>query len=156
MLFDNPLGANFDVSRKMIETVLAQRGIDLATSLTQTGPKQLCWSFQEGSARVQIFLNRSEQENSLRVIATVMIPPTDAEKRAALLEKLLVLNARELRSAAFGLENGQIVLVGERSTAALDLEEVSDLVHRVASSADHYDDLLVAEFGGKLASNSVS
>ena len=65
-----------------------------------------------------------------------------------LFRRLLELNANALTQAAFGLRGEDVVLTADRSTAGLDPIEVEEMIRRVADYADHYDDALVAEFGG--------
>jgi hypothetical protein len=64
------------------------------------------------------------------------------------MRRLLELNATELTGAAFGLRENEVVLTTDRSTAGLDPVELEEMIRRVASYADHYDDTLTVEFGG--------
>ena len=54
---------------------------------------------------------------------------------------------------AFAIRQNEVVLVAERSTLDLDRSEVFQMIERVQECADHYDDALVDEFGGRLGGN---
>jgi hypothetical protein len=69
--------------------------------------------------------------------------------RPALFTHLLQLNTG-LCGAAFALDGDRVLLVSERSTLDIDRSEVLELIKRVATYADDYDDVLVARFGGKM------
>ena len=75
--------------------------------------------------------------------------PDSPENQAALFRRLLVINAQEMTSVAFGLRNETIVLTTDRTTVDLDPSEVRDMILRLGYFADVYDDELVNEFGGR-------
>ena len=53
-----------------------------------------------------------------------------------------------------GTRAHQLDAASERPTHGLDAVEVEQMVHHLAAVADTYDDRLVAEFGGKRASDA--
>ena len=76
---------------------------------------------------------------------------TDARVDVARLYRhLLSLNYSSLTGAAFATRQNEVVIVAERSTLDLDRSEVKELLEHVQTTADHHDDLLVEEYGGRL------
>jgi hypothetical protein len=146
MLFDNPQESNFKSCAQMVEAVLSSRGLNPETSRihSEDGP---AWGLQQGSAEVYVFLSAGEQgENFIQVVSPVMVPAADTLHD--LLRRLLELNANELTGAAFGLREDEVVLTSDRSTTGLDKVELEEMIRRVASYADYYDDILTVEYGG--------
>jgi T3SS (YopN, CesT) and YbjN peptide-binding chaperone 1 len=153
-LFGNPQEANLRACELMIESVLADRGIDAERSRIQSdeGP---AWGMTQGSAEVYIFLTAGHAgENFIQVVSPVMRPTADALGGPSLMRRLLELNATELTGASFGLRGDDVVLSTDRSTSGLDRVEVEEMIRRVSEYADHYDDALTLEFGGTRHSDS--
>ena len=124
----------------MVEAVLTARGLNPETSRIHSddGP---AWGLQQGSAEVYVFLSSSEGgENFIQVVSPVMTPAEDTF--VELTRRLLELNASELTGAAFGLREHEVVLTADRSTTGLDRVELEEMIRRVASYADYYDDIL--------------
>ena len=147
-LFDNANEANLRACAQMVEDVLTARGLDGASTRVHNdaGP---AWSFRQGSAAVLVFLTPGQAgQNTIQVIAPVVRVSDAALSATPLLRRLLELNASGLTQAAFGLRGEDVVLTADRSTAGLDPIEVEEMIRRVGDYADHYDDVLVAEFGG--------
>jgi hypothetical protein len=147
MLFDNPQESNFKACAQMVEAVLHSRGLSPESSRIQSeeGP---AWGLQQGSAEVYVFLSSTDHgENFIQVVSPVMVPAADTFNE--LMRRLLELNASELTGAAFGLRDNEVVLSSDRSTTGLDQVELEEMISRVASYADYYDDILTVEYGGK-------
>ena len=147
-LFQNAGEANLRACAQMVEDVLRGRGLDLADARlpSEAGP---AWSLRQGSAEVLVFLTpHRDGGNNFQVIAPVLRADGAALASGQLFRRLLELNANALTQAAFGLRGEDVVLTADRSTAGLDPIEVEEMIRRVADYADHYDDALVAEFGG--------
>jgi len=147
-LFGNRQEANLKACEQMIESVLADRGVDAHKSRIHSaaGP---AWGMTQGSAEVYIFLTASGSgDNFIQVVSPVMRPTPEAMRGPVFLKRLLELNANELTGSAFGLRDDEVVLTTDRSTSGLDRVEVEEMIRRVAEYADHYDDALVQEFGG--------
>lgn len=72
------------------------------------------------------------------------VAPAPAAGNEALLRKLLTASFTSTGDAAFALhpETGEVYLRVLRTLYHLDYEEFEDLVHTVATVADHWDDLL--------------
>jgi hypothetical protein len=149
-LFENKLETNLKACVEMVEAVLIDFGADpeRARIPLDTGP---AWGLTRGSAEVFVFLSSDEGDNYIQVVAPVMRPPAAATDK--LFRYLLALNADDLTGAAFGFRNGEVVLTTDRSTTGLDRVEVEEMIRRVGEYADHYDDALVGEFGGRRCSD---
>ena len=145
-LFDNSQESNFNACAHMVESVLQGRGLNPETSRIESedGP---AWGLQQGSAEVYIFLSSGDDgENYIQVVSPVMTPTPQTFPQV--MQRVLELNAEELTGAAFGLRGAEIVLTSDRSTAGLDRVELEEMIKRVASYADFYDDILTVEYGG--------
>lgn len=148
---------SFEAARKLVQDTIAALGIDPDKVRAKNDANQIAWSLKRGSASVLVSV--AEQADApahawVRVAASVMIAPTDGAKRSALYERLLELNARGLLNAAFALVGDRVIAVSERPTAGLDRGEVEQMIKHLSAVADTYDDRLVAEFGGKRASDA--
>ena len=143
-LFDNATETNLHACAAMVEDALSRRNLDPAACRLDATPG-LAWRLRQGSAEVHVTLTPHDGEpNTIQVIAPVMRAPDSP----ALFRRLLELNANRLTQAAFGVRGQDVVLTADRSTAGLDTVEVEEMIRRIAEYADHYDDELVAEFGG--------
>jgi hypothetical protein len=148
-LFENEREANLASCVAMVEGVLTELGHDAAGSRARDADCPQ-WTFSHGSASVTVSLVPRADFTHLRVVAPVM--RTDARVDVLKLYRhLLALHATEVHGAAFATHRNEIHLVAERSTIDLDASEVRDVIRRVRDYADHYDDKLVDEFGGRLA-----
>jgi len=103
---------------------------------------------KRGSAQV-LFIVAEEPKTGvwLRAIAPVVKVPADGAKKLELYGRLLDLNAKAMRNAAFGVLNENVVVVSERPAAGLDAAEAEQILKHVGATADHYDDLLANELG---------
>lgn len=147
-LFSNKRESNLRSCIQMVEDVIQSLGHAPDESRIETATAMPAWRVRKGSAWVQIaLLGENEEENHLQVSAKVIVPDS-ATDRVRLYQRLLELNATEIKGAAFALQGGAVLLISERSTLDLDPSEVHDAVGRLERYADHWDDLLVAEFGG--------
>jgi hypothetical protein len=112
------------------------------------------WTLQRGSAQILVSVVRRKEDGGgvhLRVIAPLITLP-EASKREALYKRVLELNAAGLGNAAFGLVNDRLVVVSERPAAGMDAGELNQIIRHLAAVADTYDNRLVKDFGGRLAS----
>jgi hypothetical protein len=147
-LFENQREANLSSAVLLIEEVLVELGYRLDSARTSIPATTRAWRVPKGSAVVDIALVDRPDSYHLRVAASVM---TIGEKtdREALFERLLSFNASQLVGDAFALRGDQVILIGQRSTKDLDRSEVQELIQNILIDADHYDDRLITEFGGK-------
>jgi hypothetical protein len=139
-------------AKKLVEATLSRLGLDPAATRVKGDADQLSWTAKRGSAHVLLTVLLRDGVAHLRVIAPVLHP--DPAKRDALFTRLLELNAGGLAHCAFGLVGDRVVAVHERPVTGLDEGEVEHIIRQVSAVADTYDDRLVAEFGGRRASDS--
>src|SRR5580704_17847945 len=144
-LFANQRETNLASIVALVESVLAELydGSRLRRA-DAVDPVLHAWQVEHGSASAAVALVARPEFTHLRISSTVMTLDARVD-RAALFAHLLELNAN-LRGNAFALDGDRVLLVAERSTLDLDRSEVVDLVKRVTTNADRYDDLLVAKF----------
>ncbi|MEO6952707.1 MAG: YbjN domain-containing protein [Polyangia bacterium] len=147
-LFDNATETNLRACAQMVEAALSRRNLDPAACRLD-GTHAHAWRLRQGSAEVHVSLTTHRGEpNTIQVVAPVLRASETALASPALFRRLLELNASGLTQAAFGVRDSDIVLTADRSTTGLDTVEVEEMIRRIADYADHYDDTLVAEFGG--------
>ncbi len=134
---------------EMVEAMIRKQGID-PESVRMAPPGQgRAWSLMRGSAAVAIFLRPprdGEDAPRLRVVSPII--KVDDAVRPELYKTLLELNASGLGGMAFGVHQDRVVVVAERRARDLELAEVAHLIERVGVVADHYDDQLIARYGG--------
>lgn len=133
----------------LVEAMIRNQGIDPETVRMAPPGEGRAWSLMRGSAAVAVFLRPPhEGENSpkLRVVSPMV--KVDDSTRPELFKALLELNASGLGGMAFALHQERVVLVAERRTTDLEPAEVEHLIQRVGVVADHYDDQIVARYGG--------
>jgi hypothetical protein len=144
-LFSNKQEANLRSCIRMVEDALRALGHVPEDSRADSPDDLPAWRVQpRGGARIDVHLGVEEDQNVLRVIATLAPAPTGAGA-AALFRKLLELNASEVKGVAFGLVGRDVVLVNERTTIDLDPSEVEDLLRRTERFAAHYAHALAAD-----------
>lgn len=134
--------------RALLESVVRKLGLDPKKVERSSDDQHVTFAVKRGSANVVISTGAADGSRYVRVAAPVMVPPEDADKKAALFQRLLELNAAGLSNAAFGLLDGRVIVVSERPAIALQEVEVEQMVRHLAAVADTFDDKLVAEFGG--------
>lgn len=133
----------------MVEEMIRKQGLDPA-ALRMTPPGQgKAWSLMRGSAAVAIFLRPprdGEDSPKLRIVSPIV--KIDESTRPELYKTLLEINATGLGGMAFAVHQDRVVIVAERRTLDLVPAEVEHLIGRVGVVADHYDDQLIARYGG--------
>ena len=154
------LGDGVNEARGMVEAAIRKIGLDPAALLTRDSTKdgghgdahQLAWSLKRGSAAVLIMILRRGDVTSLRVVSPTIV--FDPAKKDVLFKRLLELNADGMMGCAFALVADKVVVVTERPVVDLSEAEVAHAIRLVAGVSDTYDDKLVAEYGGKRASDT--
>ena len=149
-LFGESTQSNFRRAQKLIEDVLSALGVSTEKNRLETKDGSTAWGLLRGSAEVMVFLNPArddKEDNFLRIVSPIVRLPS--ENLLPLYRRLLEHNAKDLYGVAFGVVNEDIVLVAERGTRDLDRSEVEDMLRNIGAAADHYDDMLVKEFGGR-------
>jgi hypothetical protein len=142
----------FAAAQALVEKVIARLGLDpKAVRAKASEAHPASYALQRGSASILVSVIKPHDTVHVRVIAPVMTLP-DGDKRDALFRRLLELNAAGIGNAAFGLLGDRVVALSERPSAGLDDDELTQMIRHLGALADTYDDRLVKEFGGKLAS----
>jgi RNase P protein component len=147
-LFSNQRQTNVRSSFALVERVLEQLGHEDAQLDNPAVGELHSWRVRNGSATIEISLLDRQPMPHVRVSAVVMTLD-DQVDRNKLFGHLLEANF-DLIGSAFALVGHHVVLIAERPTLDLDYSEMLDIVKRVTTSADRYDDELVAMFGGRL------
>jgi hypothetical protein len=138
-------------ARTIVESAITKLGLDPQSILTKSAQDQVAWTLKRGSAAVLVTIMKRGEGTALRVVSPTLV--FDPAKKDALFARLLELNADGMQSSAFGVVGDKVVVVTERPTEDLDISEVEHAIRHVAAVSDTYDDKLVAEFGGKRASD---
>jgi len=133
----------------LIEDIIRRMGLDPDTVSIAVPEPSRAWSLMRGSAAVAVFLRPAragEDSAQLRIVAPII--RMAAGDPLPLFRSLLELNAGGLGAVSFGVQEDRVVVVAERRTLDLGRAEVEFLIHRVGAVGDHYDDELIARFGG--------
>lgn len=138
---------DFERAAGIVESVLKKVGLDPAGSKVRDEAGTRAWGMLRGSAQVLLMVTEDAKHGVwVRAVAPVTKLP-GADKRLAFYEKLLDLNAKSMRNAAFGVMNDGVVVVSERPAQGLDAAEVEQILKHVGAVADHYDDQFIKEWG---------
>jgi hypothetical protein len=137
---------SFSKASTTVEGILKKLGLDPNTARVRDEAGTRAWGMLRGSAQVLLMVTSGDHGTWLRVIAPVVKLPKE-DKRQAFFEKLLELNAKSMRNAAFGVLNDGVVVVSERPAEGLDPQEVEQILKHVGAVADHYDDQFIKEWG---------
>jgi hypothetical protein len=114
------------------------------------------WNLQHGSAQVWIDCWHIERQGRAyyQVMSPVMEIPSD--NTGQLMEELLHLNDK-LFGVSFSLYKGLVWMKTIRECRGMDAEEAQNILARIATYANMYDDYLIAKYAGrKPADGSVS
>ncbi|MFW6067108.1 MAG: YbjN domain-containing protein [Myxococcota bacterium] len=148
-LFGDRAATEQDRAVSLVEQTLAALGVDPAQSRLPGEGEGRRFSLRRGSAAIQVTVHPpppGEEVGTLRVVAPVVRLPSGGPSVEMLL-RLLRANAEELVGVAFGITEGEVVLLAERSTRDLDASEVDAMIRTVGREADRCDDVLAEEFG---------
>lgn len=104
---------------------------------------------RRGSAEGYVSIEPTPDEpDELLLVVRLRVMPVREESREALFTELLRLNHGFRGRAAFSLsDDGIVSLTAGRPLTDLDPGEVLDLILWTSQQADHYDDLLLEQFG---------
>ncbi len=136
---------------KLLESVLQKLGLDPAGAMVRKDDTSIAWGIMRGSAQVLLIAASTDKGTWVRVVAPVVKLPPE-EQRLAFFARLLDLNAKAMRNAAFGVQGDVVVIVSERPAQGLDANEVDQILKHVGATADHYDDAFEKEYGVAKAS----
>jgi hypothetical protein len=129
-----------------VEQILSTIGID-PIKVRMNTDSGFGWSFQRGSAVIEIFVSQQNNVGYLQVLSPILHLPING--LLPLYRRLLELNL-QLTNASLGVYLDVVYLFSERPLEGLDATEVDSIVKMVAAYADDLDDKLVNEFGGRL------
>jgi hypothetical protein len=129
-----------------VEQILASINIDPVKARMQT-EAGFGWSFQRGSAVIEIYVSEQEGVGYLQVLSPILHLPING--LLPLYRRLLELNL-QLTNAAVGVYLDVVYVFNERPLDGLDAAEANSIINLVAAYADELDDKLIAEFGGRL------
>jgi hypothetical protein len=102
------------------------------------------------SGAVSIVENPGEPESPVVFVRlTIMKVPEDVA--GEFFRRLLELNQAFKGRAAFSVQDDLVMLVAGRSVGDLDPGELIDLILWTSEQADHFDDVLLTEFGYEYA-----
>lgn len=127
-----------------IETVIGSLAEDQKVMVAQNEAGYL-WKFKYGSVEVYVRLSGETDNDTLTVWSYVLKLP--AKNEPELMRNLLQMNWLSTMESHFAIVDNQIVIVATRTVAELSPGEISRAITIVATFADDYDDVLVAEFG---------
>ncbi len=147
------MDTDFEKAKELVEATISKIGLDPATTRAPcASDSQAAWALKRGSASVLVTVTDHESEGiaTIRIVSPVVTLPS-GPNQAALLRRLLELNAGGLVNAAFGLVADRVVAVSERPILGLDAAEVEQLVRHLAAVADTFDDRFQKEFGAAKA-----
>ena len=147
-LFANQREATVASTVALVEQALRDLGHPTEARRPADPGARPSWQIVTGAATAQVAVVDRDAFPHLRVSAVVMTLDATVD-RGALFAHLLGLNAN-LCGAAFATDGDRVLVVSERSTLDLDRSEVLDVIRRVATYADDYDEVLVARFGGRV------
>ena len=129
-----------------VEQILTSIGVDLNQARMKTD-NGFGWSFQRGSAVIEIFVSQQNGVGYLQVLSPIMHLPING--LLPLYRRLLELNL-QMSNACLGLHLDVVYVFSERPLEGMDGNEANSIINLVASYADDFDDKLVSEFGGRL------
>ena len=133
-----------------VERILAAIGINPVQARLQID-QGFGWSFQRGSALIEIYIAQQGQREYLQVLAPILhLPPNNL---LALYRRLLELNL-SLTNASLGIYQDVVYVFNERPLNGLDANETNFIITQIAEYADDLDNQLVNEFGGRLYSQA--
>ncbi|NWF70265.1 MAG: YbjN domain-containing protein [Chloroflexi bacterium] len=131
-----------------VEQILKNIGVDPQAARMKTG-RDFGWSFQRGSAIIEVYVTQQGTAGNLQVLAPLMHLPSSG--LLPLYRYLLELNL-QLTNAAIGVFQDVVYVYSERPLEGMDDVEANNIITLVARYADELDNRLVTEFGGRLYS----
>lgn len=129
-----------------VENILVSIGIEPTRARMDTD-NGYGWSFQRGSALIEIYIAQQEGREYLQVLSPLMHIPIGSV--LPLYRRLLELNL-SLTNASLGAYLDVIYVFNERPLAGLDANEANFIITQISEYADDLDNRLVDEFGGRL------
>lgn len=154
-LFEDQGSTELDRAVSLVEQTITALGVDPERSRASDESGVHRFSLRRGSAAILVAIHppvEGAESGTIRVVAPVVRMPAEGPT-PELLMRLLRANAEELVGGAFGVRDGEVVLLAERSVQDLDASEVDAMIRSVGRDADRYDDALATEFNVPRASD---
>ncbi|GAB5492241.1 MAG: hypothetical protein Phog2KO_24560 [Phototrophicaceae bacterium] len=129
-----------------VEGILVSIGVEPGRARMNTD-NGYGWSFQRGSALIEVYIASQEGREYLQVLSPLMHLPSGG--LLPLYRRLLELNLT-LTNASVGIYLDVIYVFNERPLEGLDDSEANFIITQIAEYADDLDNQLVNEFGGRL------
>lgn len=138
-----------EASRVVEETLSVHFGLDPRQNRLETSePSMMAWGLTKGSASIFISLTWGQRNQTLQIFSPILV--LTPQVNLNLYPTLLGLNAsNELVGAAFAIRDNKVILKVDRNGRDLSVAAVHDMIRRIGTLADRYDDLLVEQFGGQ-------
>jgi hypothetical protein len=130
----------------LVENILTSLGTEPTQARMDT-EQGYGWSFQRGSALIEIYIAEQQGREYLQVLSPLVHVPSGG--LLPLYRRLLELNL-SLTNASLGIYLDVIYVFNERPLAGLDAEEADFIIKQISEYADDLDNQLVNEFGGRL------
>ena len=130
----------------IVEQILNSIGVEPGRAQMNT-ENGYGWSFQRGSALIEVYIAKQETREYLQVLSPLMHLPGGA--LLPLYRRLLELNL-SLTNASLGIYLDVVYVFNERPLDGLDAGEANFIITQIAEYADDLDNQLVNEFGGRL------
>lgn len=141
-----PKSSSLDRHAGTVEQILTSVGVDPARARMATD-QGYGWSFQRGSALIEIYIAEQQGREYLQVLSPLMhVPPAGL---LPLYRRLLELNL-SLTNASLGVYLDVVYVFNERPLEGLDASEADYIIKQISEYADDLDNQLVNEFGGRL------
>lgn len=109
------------------------------------------WTVERGSASgLVMLLEDLKHPAASAIVISFPIMRVPEASAARLCRRLLEMNRAMMGRASFAIGEDAVVLMAARPAAGVDAGELVDFIGWTADVADHYDDVLLAEFGREL------
>ncbi len=144
-------GLSFQEASRVVEEALSTHfGLDPRQNRLETQEtSMMAWGLTKGSASIFISLTWGQRNQTLQIFSPILV--LTPQVNLNLYPTLLGLNAsNELVGAAFAIRDNKVILKVDRNARELSVTAVTDMIRRIGTLADRYDDLLVEQFGGAL------
>lgn len=140
---------NLQQHAAIVEQILSQIGVDSQQArMSNIRPQDgYGWHFQRGSALIEVYIDQEQGREYLRVLSPMLHLPQ--HNLLPLYRRLLELNL-SLTNASVGIYLDVVYVFNERPLEGLDRNEADYIINQIAQYADHLDNQLLDEFGGRL------
>jgi hypothetical protein len=131
----------------MINRFIAEIGLTEAETFNA---ERKAWYWKKGTANIEVFVQGVDVGSTKRYFLRVFSPVVKVPQSSAMpfYRRLLELNDTSLGVKLSVLSNSdQVYATYERDVKGMDYDEMANTIADVEWWADHFDDLLMREFG---------